>query len=63
MQNAKFQKMLLAMQGRGTEGKWGEVCAPEGAVTGGGWYYVLPDNLPHFYPPLLFCCRIITTQL
>lgn len=50
MQNAKFQKMLLAMQARGGEGERGGVHAPEGAVTGGGWYYVLPDNLPHFSP-------------
>lgn len=41
--------MLLAMQAREV-GKGGGVYAPEGAVTGGGWYYVLPDNLPHFSP-------------
>lgn len=50
MQNAKFQKMLLALQAREGEGERGGVHAPEGAVTGGGWYYVLPDNLPHFSP-------------
>lgn len=48
MQNAKFQKMLLAMQASEGEGWRGEVCAPEGAVTGGGWYCVLPDNVPPF---------------
>lgn len=35
---------------QGKVGKGGGVYAPEGAVTGGGWYYVLPDNLPHFSP-------------
>lgn len=50
--NAKCEisKDVASHASKGRRGRRRGVCAPEGAVTGGGWYYVLPDNLPHFYP-------------